>query len=96
MQFVDNKAKLISFTDLDYKNSKQAYIQISSALALYRIISLFHCGINSENCDYYKMNWYVGLKHRDGLLGLGEWKGGFQIFTEASEIDQLSDQFIRL
>lgn len=72
-----------------------AYYQISSALALYRTISLFECGLNADDVDFYKMNWRVTLKHKmtGNVLCLGEWKGAFQIFTEFYEVDQLDKKF---
>lgn len=71
--------------------------QISSALALYRTIALFKCGLNADNCDFYKLNWEVFLKHKKTgkILGLGEWKGGFQIFTEAYSTKELPKEFIK-
>lgn len=68
-----------------------SYEQISSALALYRTVSLFKCGSGAERCDFYKMNWEVILKHKKTglLLSLGEWKGGFQIFTSGYGVKEL-------
>lgn len=86
--FDDDNIALL--TDKHDKTRKRSYRQISSALALYRTISLFECGLNSNNMDFYKMNWQVLLKHRETnvVIGLGEWKGGFQIFTPyIKEID---------
>ncbi len=71
--------------------------QISSALALYRAVSLFKCGCEEKTQDYYKCNWSVTIKHKltGKLLMLGEWKGGFQIFTEASGKQELPREFIK-
>ena len=65
--------------------------QISSALALYRTISMFQCGLNVSHADFYKQNWMIVLQHRatGKQFGLGEWKGGFQIFTDAYKISDL-------
>ena len=73
-----------------------AYEQISSALALYRCISLFETGVNNGHADFYKMNWMITVKHQDTgeYLGLGEWKGGFQIFTRAHTYSDLPKSFI--
>ncbi len=86
--FVGSRARLVDmmeYSSVLYRNNSltPAYTQISSALALYRTISLFECGLNANKVDFYKLNWTVNLKHKKtGLvLGLGEWKGGFQIFT---------------
>jgi hypothetical protein len=57
--------------------------QISSALALYRTISLFECGLCATFADFYKTNWAVTLLHTQTNIKvtLSEWKGAFQIFT---------------
>lgn len=72
-----------------------SYKQISSALALYRTISLFECGLNSENMDFYKMNWQVILTHKETYvtLGLGEWKGAFQIFTPYHDMKNINEKY---
>ena len=79
------------------ESATQSYKQISSALALYRAVSLFKCGCEEKAQDYYKCNWSVTIQHKltGKLLMLGEWKGGFQIFTEASKKQELPKEFIR-
>lgn len=96
VEFTNSKAKLVDMGTL--KDSKTPdYKQISSALALYRTVALFKCGLNAEDVDFYKMNWSIRLKCKDTgkCLGLGEWKGGFQIFTEAGALKQLPKQFVK-
>jgi hypothetical protein len=91
--FDNNKAMLSS----DYKkDGTPSYRQISSALALYRAVALFKCGLIPKRVDHYKLNWYISLTHKKTkeVLGLGEWKGGFQIFTEATDLKDLSDLFV--
>lgn len=76
----------------------QSYDQISSALALYRAISLFEITtLHNESADFYKVNWQVFLKHEKTgcVLVLGEWKGGFQIFTSAGDLRELPEEFIK-
>lgn len=58
----DGVAQIVS--DMDLYKYTPTYLQISSALALYRTISLFECGIRTSSCDYYKVNWQVVLKHK--------------------------------
>lgn len=80
------------------KNPIYASEQISSALALYRSISLFKCGLDAaSNQDFYKTNWSLSLEHKKtGLIFmLGEWKGGFQIFTPAHDIEELPEDYIK-
>ena len=86
--FNDNKAQLGDFSG----NGTWSFMQISSALALYRTIALFHCGLCSEMVDFYKMNWCIHLEHKETkcILGLGEWKGAFQIFTPFHDINQVN------
>ena len=94
VEFKNGKANL---TD-DYNDENtQSGEQISSALALYRMVSWFECSNDSEYCDFYKMNWSIKLKHKKtgNVLGLGEWKGGFQIFTEEYNTKTLSKEFIK-
>lgn len=75
--------------------STSSYMQISSALALYRTISLFECGLSTSSVDFYKMNWQINLQHNETgkTLGLGEWKGGFQIFTPYTTIKDVPAQY---
>lgn len=55
---------------------------ISSHLLLYRLVSLFRCGIITTNLDYYKVNWTVILKGRKGsYVYFGEWKGSPKIWV---------------
>lgn len=78
------------------KTHVSSWQQISSALALYRIISLLHCSIDySSRNDFYKCNWSVTLVHKKSgqHLMLGEWKGGFQIFTEHRDSEDLTATF---
>lgn len=89
------KAKLDSkFTD---DESISSYEQISSPLALYRAISVFKTDTKAKEQDFYKMNWSVTLLHVQSgkILILGEWKGGFQIFTEAHDVKELPKQYIK-
>lgn len=74
-----------------------SYYQISSALALYRAISLFHLKALDEGADFYKCNWSVTLEHipTGTLLILGEWKGGFNISTTAYKLNELPKEFIK-
>lgn len=73
-----------------------SYAQISSALALYRAVSLFHLESLDQGADYYKVNWSITLEHAPTgtFLILGEWKGAFGIFTPATRIEQLPKEFI--
>lgn len=89
--FKNNKAALAGMFDTSYE-STWSYAQISSALALYRTISLFECGLDARQVDFYKMNWFIQLEHKETkqILALGEWKGGFQIFTTFDRIEQLA------
>jgi hypothetical protein len=86
-----------SYREDEAKGYIDSYRQISSALALYRTISYFQCGLSADDCDFYKLNWLVKLRHKKTgkLLHLGEWKGGFQIFTEAGSLKDLPKQFIK-
>lgn len=97
--FKDGKAKLSNATSSlsDNKDYKWAHEQISSALALYRSISLFETGIQSSECDHYKINWLVALQHKESgqYLILGEWKGGFDIFTQSRGVKELDKTFIK-
>lgn len=90
--FRDNIATLTD--EHDFKNI-QSYKQISSSLALYRTVSLFECGLNSENVDFYKMNWQIILEHKETkiTLALGEWKGGFKIFTPFNNIKNIDEKY---
>lgn len=98
--FKDSKAKILQ-SDEKLDSEKLGYIsdymQISSALALYRAISLFQCSIKSKQVDHCKMNWIVHLKHVETglIISLGEWKGGFQIFTPAHTSKELPKSFIK-
>jgi len=57
--------------------------QISSALALYRIVALFHCNIATENDGGYKTNWSVELLHETGgRVCLCDYKGGLSVALE--------------
>lgn len=73
----------------------QSYRQISSALALYRTISLFECGLNPTIVDFYKMNWQIILEHKETkiLLAIGEWKGAFQIFTPYNNMKNINEKY---
>lgn len=90
------KARLSDFTARE-KGRVASYEQISSALALYRTISLFECGLSASRCDFYKLNWEVIVKHKEtGLeLALGEWKGGFSIRTVARSAKELPAAYVR-
>lgn len=83
----------VEFGNKDFISS---YEQISSALALYRSISLFKTGLNKNHADFYKLNWMIVVKHKESgeQLGLGEWKGGFQIFTKANKYGDLPKSFV--
>lgn len=86
---------IATLTDQYNSDHKQSYEQISSALALYRTISLFECGLNSSNVDFYKMNWQIVLRHKKTsiMLGLGEWKGAFQIFTPFDNMKNINRKY---
>lgn len=73
------------------------YAQISSALMLYRTISLFECGVNPAMVDFYKCNWEIELTHNKTKekIWLGEWKGGFNCRFDARSLDDLSPDFIK-
>jgi len=69
------------FLDERKNNYLQPYEQISSALALYRTVALFHCNIATG--DGYKLNWCVELRHTTGgRVCLYEWKGGLTVALE--------------
>ncbi len=87
------KAKL---TGIASNKGISSWDQISSALALYRAVSMFECSSNPEQQDFYKTNWSVALEHvsTGQVLMLGEWKGGFQIFTQGHEPKDLPKEFI--
>lgn len=60
---------------------------ISSHLLLYRTIATFNCGIHTQSCDYYKVNWAVLLKHKSGaVIGIAEWKGTPILWTESGKV----------
>jgi len=62
-------------------NYLHPFEQISSALALYRTVALFHCNIATG--DGYKLNWCVELCHTTGgRVFLYEWKGGLTVALE--------------
>jgi hypothetical protein len=88
--FNNNIASLIDFMPYSRENVP-SYRQISSALALYRCISLFECGLNPELSDFYKSNWTIHLKHKSTniICGLSEWKGAFGVYTPYSNINQV-------
>lgn len=94
--FVDDAAKL-GGASRELPGSVSSYEQISSPLALYRAISVFECGVSSKEQDFYKTNWHVLLQHKPSgkYLMLGEWKGGFQIFTDGISVDKLPKKFIK-
>ena len=94
IEFENNVAALKDFSTRT-NTATPAYFQISSALALYRTISLFECGLNPERVDFYKMNWEVILRHQTTgiLLALGEWKGGFQIFTPYTKVSEINNDY---
>lgn len=94
--YLESEAVLTDFLCEEKEGQTTSYEQISSALALYRTISLFQCGLSAGRADFYKLNWMVVLKHKETgkYLGLGEWKGGFQIFTEGQNLSKLSKTFI--
>ena len=77
------------------ENFVSSYDQISSALALYRTIALFECGLDSSLCDFYKLNWEVIIRHKatGEYLMLGEWKGGFNIRMKCGIVDDLPNGF---
>jgi hypothetical protein len=91
--FDDNN--IASLSDNYDTKQIQSCKQISSALALYRTISLFECGLNSKKVDFYKMNWKVMLEHKETRisLNLGEWKGAFQIFTPYTELGDVNSKY---
>ena len=95
VNFHANVASLMDTID-SYRSSSTvaSHQQISSALALYRSISLFECGLRGKE-DFYKQNWTVVLKHKKTgvCLSLGEWKGGFQIFTPYLSIEEVNPEF---
>lgn len=86
----NNKAKLSEQGAFGKEDQIPDYQQISSALALYRLIALYKCDVLAKRCDFYKMNWMIILRHPETnqYLGLGEWKGGFQIFTTGAALDK--------
>lgn len=86
---------IATLTDHYNFENTQSYKQISSALALYRTISLFECGLNPANVDFYKMNWKIVLEHKETnvVLGIGEWKGAFQIFTPYNNMKNINEKY---
>jgi len=58
---------------------------ISSALALYRMLCLWKCAVQSEGPEGYKVVWSVPLKNKltGEVVAFGEYKGGFQLFSRA-------------
>lgn len=82
-------------TDTYDKTKTQSWEQISSALALYRSISLFECGLNTDHCDFYKFNWQIILVNKETNinLALGEWKGAFQIFTPYTSMQNVNAKY---
>ena len=100
VRFIKNNARLGDYFDIDASrnpNMVPSYAQISSALALYRTISLFECGINKHMCDHWKVNWNVVLKHEEtgGVLVLSEWTGGFAISTPFDGVKYLDQNYKR-
>lgn len=82
------------FDTIDAEVDAASYRQISSHLALYRLISAFQSSPLTSQCDFYKVNWEYVLRHKKTgkLFILGEWKGGFQIFTpyhKASDLPKI-------
>ena len=65
-------------------NSEGLSKVIPSALALYRALCLFKCHVLSEGPRGYKFIWSINLEHKatGEVLGLGEWKGAFDIFSK--------------
>lgn len=57
---------------------------IPSALGLYRLLCLFPSTVHSPGPAGYKLVWQVGLRHKrtSAPVVFGEWKGGFEVFSE--------------
>lgn len=72
VNFKNNKARICERTVDD--SQTRSWEQIPSALALYRTIALFKCGVDGKKVAHYKHNWYVSLVHEETgeILGLGE------------------------
>ncbi len=85
---MDSSAVIIGYT---------IYDQISAALALYRCVSLFKCGLNPKRADFYKTNWSIVLRHRrtHALLELGDYKGGFGIHTPYSSLRTADMEYVQ-
>lgn len=94
--FKKGVAKLTADSDREEKYVS-SFLQISSALALYRAISLFRITRLDKNQDYYKCNWSITLKHEPTgtFLVLGEWKGGFNIFTNTQLTKDFPPEFVK-
>ena len=69
--------------------------EISSALALYRLLSALQAPPLTKHADFYKINWEYILRHKKTrrLLIFGEWKGGFQIFTEFYNVSDIPPKY---
>ena len=96
LYFKKGKAHMTNDFYLDSEEYIDEHEQISSSLMLYRVISLFKCGIDTSMCDYYKRNWAVTLRHKSTglLLIITEWKGGFAIATQAKNVSDLPDGYV--
>jgi len=92
VNYVDGKANL---SENFFASGTPSFMQMSSALALYRTISLFECGLNSSVVDFYKSNWQVNLKHKETYieLALGEHKGAFKIFTPFMSAKSINEKY---
>lgn len=95
LQIVYDTNGIATLTDEHNRTKISSYKQISSALALYRTITLFECGLNSDEVDFYKCNWRVKLTHKktNTVLALSEWKGAFQIFTPFYDMKGVSEEY---
>lgn len=77
------KKSFVRSKDFRWNDPKRIslYQAVPSALALYRILCLFKCFVDSEGPEGYKTVWTIGLKHKASgeILILREWKGGFSL-----------------
>lgn len=93
---VDAKGKVTLDAEYGDEGVAEIYEYLSSPLALYRSLSTLECGTDfADRQDFYKMNWSITLRHNKTgqFLVLGEWKGGFQIFTSSHSPSKLPKAF---
>lgn len=97
----DSDTKKVTTKKNYYSDDKNRYISFEqmmpSSHALYSLLCLYSCEINSHGPDGYKTVWSIGLRHKETgqIVIFREWKGGLSLGCSDNDFNSKSGKDIK-